>query len=203
MNDQNRHMSGTSSDTNSNSQRNPKRKTRRRYEIPGHLRFLTFSCYQQLPLFNNDAIKDVFAQRLAVVREQQSVGIIAWVIMPEHVHLLIQPKAQEYPVARFLRSLKGSVAKQVVLQWRRIKANRVLDRITTASGQQRFWQSGGGYDRNVVSQDEMEEKIGYIHQNPVRRRLVDRAIDWPWSSARWYAGDGGDGCGVVMIDPVA
>ena len=52
----------------------------------------------------------------------------------------------------------------------------------------RFWQAGGGYDRNVVEQDTLRTMIDYIHSNPVRRGLVDRPEDWTWSSARWYAG---------------
>ena len=52
----------------------------------------------------------------------------------------------------------------------------------------RFWQRGGGYDRNIWSSKEMEEKVVYIHRNPVKRGLVEQAADWEWSSARWYNG---------------
>lgn len=52
----------------------------------------------------------------------------------------------------------------------------------------RFWQAGGGYDRNVGDESTLRTMIDYIHQNPVRRGLVDRPEDWIWSSARWYAG---------------
>ncbi len=189
-------MSGTST---SDDRKKLKHKTLRRYDIPGHLRFLTFSCYHQLPLFKNDAIKNVFVQRLAVVRKQQSIGVIAWVIMPEHIHLLIQPKSHDVSMAKILQSIKGPVAQHVILRWRTINANRVLGQITTPNGQLRFWQVGGGYDRNVTSQEEMEEKINYIHQNPVRRGLVERATDWAWSSARWYLGERDS---VVIIDSV-
>ncbi len=75
----------------------------------------------------------------------------------------------------------------------------MLERVVTPKGQQRFWQVGGGYDRNIISQKEMEEKIEYIHQNPVRRGLVKRATDWMWSSANWYADDRRSG--KIVIDP--
>ena len=52
----------------------------------------------------------------------------------------------------------------------------------------RFWQPGGGYDRNITSTEALRAVIDYIHANPVRRGLVARAEDWEWSSARWYAG---------------
>ncbi len=52
----------------------------------------------------------------------------------------------------------------------------------------RFWQPGGGYDRNVIERHTVQEMIDYIQANPMRRGLVQRAIDWRWSRARWYAG---------------
>ncbi|MBN2448608.1 MAG: hypothetical protein JXO22_17920 [Phycisphaerae bacterium] len=51
----------------------------------------------------------------------------------------------------------------------------------------RFWQRGGGYDRNLFKPGEICEKINYLHDNPVRRGLVPRPQDWRWSSARHYA----------------
>jgi putative transposase len=56
----------------------------------------------------------------------------------------------------------------------------------------RFWQEGPGYDRNLSSKETILAAIDYIHLNPVRRGLAARAIDWKWSSARWYASDGKD-----------
>ena len=66
-----------------------------------------------------------------------------------------------------------------------------LTRITVREGKRtrrRFWQPGGGYDRNVVQFTTLQKMIDYIHMNPVRRGLVERPEDWHWSSARWYAG---------------
>lgn len=48
----------------------------------------------------------------------------------------------------------------------------------------RFWQDGGGYDRNYWSTDEIWNQVNYIHNNPVRRELVDSVTDWKWSSAK-------------------
>ena len=52
----------------------------------------------------------------------------------------------------------------------------------------RFWQPGGGYDRNVEQLGTLRSMIDYIHANPVRRDLIQRVVEWEWSSARWYAG---------------
>ena len=53
----------------------------------------------------------------------------------------------------------------------------------------RFWQRGGGYDRNITTHEEIVEKINDMHNNPVTRQLCDTPLDWIWSSARRYSGD--------------
>jgi putative transposase len=53
----------------------------------------------------------------------------------------------------------------------------------------RYWQEGPGYDRNLMNAFAVQSAIDYIHLNPVRRGLCNSAIDWLWSSARWYLSD--------------
>ena len=164
-----------------------KHKTRKRYETLGELRFLTFSCYHHLPLFNNDAIKDEFVRALDYARTRTNCCIIAWIIMPNHVHLLVAPSLPRYPVSAFLRLLKGPFAKKVLDRWRDLDAP-ILRRLTDRRGRVHFWQVGGGYDRNIRSEDEYDEKFNYIHLNVVRAGLVDDPADWRWSSLPWYLG---------------
>lgn len=52
----------------------------------------------------------------------------------------------------------------------------------------RFWQRGGGYDRNLTQTKTVHATIDYIHANPVRRELVATPEDWYWSSARYFVG---------------
>jgi putative transposase len=176
----------------------PRRKRLRRYERPNDVRFLTFSTYQRLPLFQNDRIKDRFAHDLAAARNKFRFHLYAWVIMPEHVHLLMWPLLPECPVPTVLRELKRPFAEDVIDRWRSLSA-RVLDRLQGSDGAAHFWQPGGGYDRNIHSMKEFNEKRNYIHNNPVTRGLVARPEDWPWSSARWYAGDR---TGPVSLNPL-
>ena len=167
-----------------------KYKTRKRYETLGELRFLTFSCYHHLPLFSNDAIKDEFVRALDYARTRTDCRIIAWVVMPNHVHLLVAPSLPRYPVSGFLRRLKGAFAKKILDRWRELNAP-ILRRLTDRRGTAHFWQIGGGYDRNIHSEAEYDEKFDYIHWNPVQAELVDDPVDWRWSSAPWYAGQRG------------
>ncbi len=112
--------------------------------------------------------------------------LFAWVIMPEHVHLLVRP-ADGTSLGPVLRGLKMSVSKRVIPRWveRRVP---ILDRIGDAHARPRFWQKGGGFDRVVRSNDEFCREVHYIHRNPVERGLVDRPEDWRWSSVRWWMG---------------
>ena len=168
-----------------------KRKTVQHFNDPGHAHFLTFSCYRQFPLLSRERTRRWFIQAMEGAREKHNFALLAYVIMPEHVHLIIFPLLQVYDVALFLKAIKQSVA-------RRAKHflhhhNRVwLERLTLQRGNRkvfRFWQTGPGYDRNIHSKDELFEKISYIHNNPVRRGLVSAPEKWKWSSASWYSGE--------------
>ncbi len=96
------------------------RKIRRRFDIPHHARFLTFSCYKRHTLFANDRIKNAFVAHLIKTREETRFRLLAWVVMPEHVHLLIEPRLPAFPVAVVLSRLKGGFANRVLGRWRKL-----------------------------------------------------------------------------------
>ena len=160
---------------------------RKRFDTPGEARFLTFSCYRNLPLFQNDANKDVFVQALRDTQQKMKFAFFAWVVMPEHVHLLLTPELPEYPVSAILKSLKQRVSKRIVSRWIQLGAP-ILGRITDSRAVRRFWQRGGGYDRNLISEQQVIQKAGYIHLNPIRRGLLKLPHEWRWSSAGFYKG---------------
>ncbi len=124
-------------------------------------------------------------------RRKLNVQIWAYVIMPEHVHVLVWPKDAVYEVRQIRAALKIPVQRQA-LKFLRRRAPQFLERLKDVqpSGEShyRFWQRGGGYDRNVIEPATLLTMIDYIHNNPVRRGLVVQATDWIWSSARFYAG---------------
>jgi putative transposase len=170
----------------------------RRREHPNQPRFPTFSCYRKLPRFANDAIKTLFADHLAAARDRFGFNLYAWVVMPNHVHLLLWSLLPDFPLAIVLRDFKRDFATAVIARWRELDAP-ILARLVAADGSTRFWQRGGGHDDNVESIDELAEIARYLHLNPVWRGLVATPEEWAWSSARWYAGDR---TGPVMIDPL-
>ena len=158
-----------------------------RINHPQHARFLTFSTYQRLDLFSTDALRDAFVDQLRRTRERHEFSFYAWVLMPNHAHFLLREPG-DGELDGVLKRLKLGLAKRVLNRWVELDAP-ILERLVDARGTRRFWQRGGGYDRNIDSESEFDEKIGYIHMNPVRAGLVRTPLDWAWSSARWWAGE--------------
>jgi len=132
-----------------------------------------------------------FIDALKKARDTHGLDLWAYVIMPEHAHVLLFPRWEGYSLPAILKSIKQSVARRAVLYLRRERPERLRDlEVRWPSGrvEHRFWQQGGGYDRNVVDVNTAWKVVRYIHANPVRRGLVAGDVDWPWSSAGFYAG---------------
>ncbi|MFN0012705.1 MAG: REP-associated tyrosine transposase [Phycisphaerales bacterium] len=167
----------------------PIRKRMRRWEIPTDLRFATFSCQHRLPLLKNQRICAALLASIASARSRLGLRVFAWVFMPEHVHLVCRP-AEGATLERALRSIKMSIAKRAIERWKAFDAP-ILRRVADEVGRPRFWQKGGGFDRNVRDMDEFAREVRYVHRNPVERGLVSRPEDWCWSSVRWWMGTRG------------
>lgn len=146
----------------------------KRYHHFGSDHFITFSCYRRLALLNNDQARRVFERTLEHVRRWYGLYIFGYVIMPEHVHLLLsEPRPADLSSA--IQMLKQLVA-------RKLRGGRT---------DSPFWQARY-YDFNVFTQKKWVEKLRYIHRNPVTRGLVAEPEEWRWSSYRhWLTGSVG------------
>ncbi|MBK7404163.1 MAG: transposase [Phycisphaerales bacterium] len=154
----------------------PHRKRMQRREIPGGVRFITCSCQRRLPLLRNPAICLIFLEAMARARAKYSLEIFAWVLMPEHTHLLLRPP-EHADLAPALKSLKLSVSMRVFPRWREIDAP-LLARITGEHGRPRYWQKGGGFDRNVRDTHEFrhpKDKQGAVYSQEPRGAGPGRA----------------------------
>jgi putative transposase len=163
------------------------RKLRERGREP---RELTFSCYKKFPFLNRDRTRQWFVEALNEQRKACSMDLWAYVIMPDHVHLVVSPRTRGKDVSHFQGAVKEQVGRRAV-QWLEEHAPHWIPKITVREGtliRRRFWQPGGGYDRNVIQIESLLEMIRYVHANPIRRELAKRSTEWEWSSARWYAG---------------
>ncbi len=165
-------------------------KRRRRYDEPGQARHLTFSCYRRYRFLARDRTRAWFRDALEAACRKWQVDLWAYVLMPEHVHLLVYPRRPDASISGFLGDLKEDVGRQAVAYLKQ-SAPGWLPRIAVREGarlRHRFWQPGGGHDRNIEGPVTLRSVIEYLHANPVRRELVEHPEDWEWSSARWYAG---------------
>jgi len=135
-----------------------------RYQQTGDFHFLTFSCFRRHPCLSTVAATELFEDALERVRRRYLFVIAGYVVMPEHVHLLVS-EPQSALLSKTIQALKLSVSM------------RGLERP--------YWQAHY-YDFNVSSHSKFVEKLRYIHRNPVRRGLVAKPEDWLWSSYRHY-----------------
>jgi putative transposase len=142
----------------------------KRYQQQGCLHFITFSCYRRQQLLASPKSREIFENELERVRRWYGFYVTGYVLMPEHVHLLVSEPE------------RGKL--QVVIQMlKQITSHRLR-----SEGTPRFWQVRY-YDFPVWSEKKRVEKLRYMHRNPVKRELVARPEDWKWSSFRqWSTG---------------
>jgi putative transposase len=163
----------------------------------GHLHFITFTCYRRLPLLRSVRARNVFVQILGEVRERYGFSLVGYVVMPEHIHLLISEPVKGTP-STVIQVLKQRVSR-CLRRKRRAPAGQL--NLIFPSGDDsmpRFWQRRF-YDFNVWSLKKKVEKLHYMHMNPLKRKLVDHPKDWPWSSFSFYANPK---YGLIRVDPI-
>ncbi len=144
----------------------------RRFQESGQSHFVTFSCYRRQPYFATPPPRDLFLACLEDMRRRFELCVYGYVVMPEHVHLLLGEPARG-KLAEAIHYLKLSFAK-------RVRSLRPAGRAGS------FWLKRY-YDRNVRSYREFTIKLRYLHRNPVERGLVGQPEEWKWSSYRHYA----------------
>ncbi|MCX5999315.1 MAG: transposase [Chloroflexi bacterium] len=156
-----------------------------RFNIVGHAHELTFSCFTRQPLLTSEKAKASLATAIEEAMKKHRFRLWAYVFMPEHVHLLILPAEEEYSISRILKSIKQPASRRLIEHLRASHPGALRCMETgLAQPRLRFWQDGGGYDRNYWSNGAVVRQMEYIHNNPVRRGLVERPQEWRWSSAR-------------------
>jgi len=160
----------------------------------GDLHFITFCCYQRKPLMGSARVRNLAVKILQEVRARYRFALVGFVFMPEHVHLLISESGAAAP-ARIIQVFKQRLSRRMRGKKSRHKGQLGL-RFPGDGPLRRFWQRRY-YDFNVYSRAKAQEKLHYMHENPVRERLVRHPGDWPWSSWCFYY----RGAGLLEMDP--
>jgi putative transposase len=135
-----------------------------RYQQTGHLHFITSSCFRHRQLLGTPQARDTFQQILEQTRKKYAVEIHGYVLMPDHIHLLLSEPEQT----------KLSTVMQVLKQ-----------RFSRTCKEKEVWEVRY-HDANIKTQQARIEVLHYIHHNPVKRDLVSSPEAWPWSSYLAY-----------------
>ena len=123
------------------------------YNTPNHAHELTFSCYHHYPYLLDEIVCDIFISELTNARIQFNFSIWAYVLMPDHVHLLIKLNNEVYSISKILQYIKGKSS----TQYRHYLIQNFSERyesmciLKTERKIFKFWQTGPGFDRNLWS----------------------------------------------------
>jgi putative transposase len=136
----------------------------KRYQETGELHFVTFSCVRHRPILGSAEARDHLLRLLEGTRVRYGMGVHGYVVMPDHVHLLVaEPE-------------KAALSLAVQILKQRFSRTRMEEYV---------WEPRY-YDFNVRTEEKRIEKLRYLHRNPVKRGLVTEAGEWRWSSFRAY-----------------
>ena len=157
-----------------------------RFYGAGHLHFITCSSYRRMPLLRDARKRDQFLALLEQVRKRYRFVVVGYVVMPEHIHVLLSEPEVGTP-STVMQVLKQRTARALLPKIRKLDA-RQTRLFADLPGREPFWQARF-YDFNVWADRKKGEKLRYMHENPVKRGLVVAPEDWRWSSCRFYAFD--------------
>jgi putative transposase len=139
----------------------------KRFHESGQTHFITFSCWRRRALLDTAVSRGTFELALERVRRKYQLCVYGYVVIPEHVHLLLS-EPERSNLAQAIKWLKQGVSRRSI------------------GADEHFWQERY-YDHNVRDYESFVGKLRYIHRNPVKRGLCDKPEDWTWSSFRHYA----------------
>src|SRR5438045_4194622 len=150
--------------------------------------YVTAVTFKRVPIFRNDYACELFVESLTETRSHCTFKLIAYVVMPDHVHLILNPLARN--ISEVMRRLKSSSTRRI-LDW--LREDRFaaslqkleLDIPQSRSHSHALWQKGFS-SIDLWSPRFILQKLSYVHLNPIRARLCDHPAEWRWSSYRAY-----------------
>ena len=149
--------------------------------------FITAVAKNRLPVFQTDAIKLITCNAIGEARPSCGFLLFAYVMMPDHFHVITDSPGKS---SRVLQFIKGIVSRRVLGYLREMKYETSLRKLEHDDWKRNHRYSLWQHDSDVfsiVSESTFMQKVNYIHQNPVRAGLVERAEDYRWSSARFWS----------------
>jgi len=155
---------------------------------PNTFHYVTLVTYNRVPVFRGERACEIFVSTLDEVRRRYPYKLIGYVIMPDHVHAVINRSTDS--ISDWLRHVRGNSAREIVA-WLRDERHLIsLKKLELTVPQKRrhthaVWQK----DPSVIdlwSPKFVRQKLNYLHLNPVRAGLCAHPAEWKWSSYRAY-----------------
>lgn len=169
------------------------------YRITGEVYFVTDTVVDWVDIFSRPSYKHIILESLKYCQEQKGLLIYAWVLMTNHLHMIVGSNG-ENKVSDIMRDFKKFTSKEIISTLKSdIKESRrdwMLNRFEYAGRNDkkitnsRFWQEGNDA-QEIFLQDYFNQKLEYLHQNPVKAEIVNNPEDYRYSSAIDYAGGKG------------
>lgn len=164
---------------------------RNRYKIydDAYPHFVTCTVVDWLPVFTRPEATQIVLDSLNFLQDKKDTILLAYVILENHLHFIAAGAGLSKHVGEF----KSYTARQLIDLLRARNAETLLRQFAfskrrhKADRDYQFWQEGS-HPKQITSDEMMQQKIEYIHYNPVKRGFVDEPTHWRYSSARNYAG---------------
>ena len=164
------------------------------------LYFTTSTVTDWMDVFTRPVYKHIIVESLKYCQTQKGLEIYAWVLMTNHLHMIVSTSQDDIHISNVLRDFKKFTSKAIVkaIQDNQTESRKewLLDRCwfrganDTKIRKHKFWQDGS-YLETIYSYDFYKEKLNYIHMNPVKQEIVEKPEDFIYSSARNYNGSKG------------
>jgi putative transposase len=148
--------------------------------IPGHRHFVTFGTYRRRRFLDSDRTRDIVVEVLQKCLHVHGANCAGFVVMPDHVHALLFGD-ENFNISSFIQVWKKTSSYRIKQFYRR-EFPHYLNSLPEKSP---IWESGF-YDFNVDTDEKQNEKLDYMHHNPVAAKLTETHVLWKWSSARFY-----------------
>jgi putative transposase len=151
--------------------------------------FITCTVVNWIPIFTRKPYFDILIDSLQFCRHRKSLKLYAYVILDNHLHLVVAGDR----LTDIIRDFKSYTAKLLIARLERDQKTWVLNQFqyhkqpTKTKSAYQVWQEGF-HPQQIVSEEMLQQKIDYLHHNPVRIGVVERPEDWMYSSARDYVG---------------
>ncbi len=154
--------------------------TYRRFHIPGASWFFTLATEGRQPLLTRPEVLRAMAQALAEVRQREYFALLGWVVLPDHLHVVVRLPAGDAAYARRISTFKRLVSQRVAPHLALCKRVSHHRRRECGLWQRRFW------DHLIRNEADLQRHLDYMHYNPVKHGHARCALTWPYSSFRSY-----------------